>query len=178
MGVTLIIINGARNVGLFPQFSFHAVPEKKAEMETWFGLALIINTGYGLYDTRVRPKTKKPDLKAGKGGHMVVRQDGELVHKGFEVVQQIDDADPVPGHLGGVSWADSWQTDRDKDKNYKSFISLRVLYTISIYKSIGRYRYRGTGVCFLLWQRCTVCFVLKSAFSEKNSNFWSWNGLD
>jgi hypothetical protein len=23
-----------------------------------------------------------------------------------------------------------------------------------------------------------VCFVLKSAFSGKNSNFWSWNGLE
>jgi hypothetical protein len=40
---------------------------------------------------------------------MVVRQDGELVHKGFEVIQQVHDADPVPGHLGGVSWTDTCQ---------------------------------------------------------------------
>ncbi len=50
---------------------------------------------------------------------MVVRQDGELVHKGFEVIQQIHDADPVPGHLGGVSWTDTCQTESDDTQDQR-----------------------------------------------------------
>jgi len=97
-------------------------------------------------------KDKEPDLKTGKGGHMVVGQDGELVHKGFEVIQQVHDADPVPGHLGGVSWTDACQqTDISK-----SSITLRVLHTNSIYMSIGTEAPESIPYCGQ--QRCMFCF--------------------
>jgi hypothetical protein len=93
---------------------------------------------------------KEPDLKTGKGGHMVVRQDGELVHKGFEVIQQVHDADPVPGHLRGVSWTDTCQ-----QTEIQTFLSPRVLHTNSIYMSqVPRHR-----CLFLTAVSKDLCFI-------------------
>ena len=70
-----------------------------------------------IHDEPPDPLDDRPDLEPGEGGHVVVREDRELVGEVVKVVHEVAKSDPGPVHLGGVGRTDALPEDEDEDED-------------------------------------------------------------